>query len=54
VTGKRGKRRKLLLDELKEMRGYWKLKKEVRDRTVCRTWFRRCYGPIVRQADTMS
>jgi len=30
VTGKRGKRRKQLLDDLKEKRGYWKLKEEDR------------------------
>ena len=26
VTGRRGRRRKQLLDDLQEMRGYWKLK----------------------------
>jgi len=28
LTGRRGKRRKPLLDGLKENRGYWKLKEE--------------------------
>jgi hypothetical protein len=28
VTGRRGRRRKQLLDDLKEMRRYWKLKEE--------------------------
>ena len=36
-TGKRGRRRKQLLDELKERRGYCKLKEEALDRTVWRT-----------------
>jgi hypothetical protein len=34
VTGRRGRRRKLLLDDLKERRGYWKLKEEALDRTL--------------------
>ena len=29
VTGRRGRRRKQLLDDLKEMRGYWKLKEVI-------------------------
>ena len=33
MTGRRGRRRKQLLDDLKEMRGYWKLKEEALDRT---------------------
>jgi hypothetical protein len=37
--GKRGRRRKQLLDDLKESRGYWKLKDETLDRTVWRTRF---------------
>jgi hypothetical protein len=49
VTGRRGTRRKQLLDDLKEKRGYWKLKEEVLDRTVWRTRFGRGYGPVVRQ-----
>jgi hypothetical protein len=28
VMGRRGKRRKQLLDDIKEMRSYWKLKKK--------------------------
>jgi hypothetical protein len=31
VTGRGGERRKQLLDDLKEKRGYWKVKKEVLD-----------------------
>ena len=34
VAGKRGRRGKKLLDDLKEKRGYWKLKEEALDRTV--------------------
>jgi hypothetical protein len=33
MTGIRGRRRKQLLDDLKEKRGYWKLKEEALDRT---------------------
>jgi hypothetical protein len=48
VTGRRGRKRKQLLDDLKEKRGYWKLKEEVLDRTMCRTRFGRGYGPVIR------
>jgi hypothetical protein len=37
VTGRRGGRRKRLLDDLKETRRYCKLKEEALDGTVCRT-----------------
>jgi hypothetical protein len=47
VTGRRG-RSKRLLDDLKEMTGYWKLKEEVLDRTLWRTRFGRGCGPVVR------
>jgi hypothetical protein len=49
VKGRRGRRRKQLLDDLKEMRGYWKLKEVVLYRTVWRIRFGRVYGPVVRQ-----
>jgi hypothetical protein len=49
VTGRRGRRRKKLLDDLMEKRGYWKLKEEALDRTPWRTRFGRGYGPVVRQ-----
>jgi hypothetical protein len=48
-TGRRGRRRKQLLDELKEKNKYWKLKEEALDRTLWRTCFGRGYGPVVRQ-----
>jgi hypothetical protein len=49
ITGRRGRRRKRLLDDLKGKRKYWKLKEEALDRTVLRTRFGRGYGPVVRQ-----
>jgi hypothetical protein len=45
MTGRRGRRCKQLLDDVKEKRRYWKLKEEALDRTVWRTRF----GPVVRQ-----
>jgi hypothetical protein len=49
VRGRPGRRRKQLLDVLKETRGYWKLEEEVLDRTLWRSRFGRGYGPVVRQ-----
>jgi hypothetical protein len=49
MTGRRGRRRKQVLDDLKEKRRYWKLKEEALDRTLRRTRFGRGYGLIVRQ-----
>jgi hypothetical protein len=49
MTGRRGRRHKQLLDDLKEKRRYWKLKEEALDRTQWRTRFGRGYGPVVRQ-----
>jgi len=49
VTGRRGRKRKQILDGLKEKRKYYKLKEEALDRTMWRTRFERGYGPIVRQ-----
>jgi hypothetical protein len=48
VTGRRRRRRKLLLDHLKETRGYCKLKEEALDGTVWRTGFGRGYGTDIR------
>jgi hypothetical protein len=48
MTGRRGRRLQQLLDDLKEKRGYWKLKEEVLDRTLWLTCFGRSYGPVVR------
>jgi hypothetical protein len=49
MTGRRGRRRKQLLDDVKEKRRYWKFKEEALDRTMWRTRFGRGYGPVVRQ-----
>jgi hypothetical protein len=49
---RRRKRRKQLLDDLKEARRYWKLKEEDQDRTLLRTQFGRGYGPVPRQTTT--
>ena len=49
VTRRRGRRRKKLLDDLKDRRGYSHLKKEALDRTMWRNRFGRGVGPVVRQ-----
>jgi hypothetical protein len=49
ITGRRGRRCKQLLDDLKEKRRYLKLKEEALYRTMWRTRFGRGYGPVVRQ-----
>jgi hypothetical protein len=49
VTGRRGRIRRKLLDDLKERRGYSHLKEEARDRTMWRARFGRGFGPVVRQ-----
>jgi len=46
VRGRRGRRRKQLLDYLKETRGYWRLKEKALDRTVWRTRFGRGCGSV--------
>jgi hypothetical protein len=49
VTGRRGRKRRKLLDDLKERRGYSHLKEEALDRIMWRTRFERGFGPVVRQ-----
>jgi hypothetical protein len=49
VTERQGRRRKQVLDDLKERRGYCKLKEEALDGTLWRTRFGRGYGPLVGQ-----
>jgi hypothetical protein len=49
VTRRRGRRPKMLLDDLKDGRGYFHLKEEGLDRTVWRNRFGRGVGPLVRQ-----
>jgi phage regulator Rha-like protein len=41
VAGRRGRRHKQLLNDIKEKRGYWELKEEALDRTLWRTRFGR-------------
>ena len=49
VTRRRGRRRKKLLDDLKDRRGYCHLKEEALDRAMWRSSFRGGFGPVVRQ-----
>ena len=49
MTGRQGRRRRKLLDDLKERRGYSHLKEEALDRSMWRARFGRGFGPVVRQ-----
>jgi hypothetical protein len=49
VTRGQGRRRKKLLDDLMDRRGYSHLKEEALGRTVWRNRFGRGFGPVVRQ-----
>ena len=49
VTGRRGRWCEYLRDELKEKRGYWKLKEVALNRTLWRTGFGRGHGPFLSQ-----
>jgi hypothetical protein len=49
VTRRQGRRRRKLLDDLKNRRGYSHLKEEALDRTMWRAHFGRGFGPVVRQ-----
>ena len=49
VIGRQGRRRRKLLDDLKERRGYSHLKEEALDCTMWRVRFGRGFGPVVRQ-----
>jgi len=51
AAGRRGRRRRKLLDDLKERRGYSHLKEEAVDRTMWRARFGRGFGPVVRQTN---
>ena len=51
MTGKRRRRRKQLLDDFKEKRGYWKCKAEALDRILLITRFERACVPVVRQTE---
>ena len=47
MTGRRGRRCRKLLDDLKERRGYSHLKEEALDCTMWRACFG--FGPVIRQ-----
>jgi hypothetical protein len=49
VTGRGGRRRRKLLDDLKERRGYAHLKEEALGRTMWRARVGRGFRPVVRQ-----
>jgi len=49
VARRRGRRRKKLLDDLKDRRGYSHLKEEDLDRAMWRHRFGGGFGPVVRQ-----
>ena len=49
MTRRRGRRRKKLLDDLKDRTGYCELKEEALDRTMWRNRFGRGFGPVVWQ-----
>jgi hypothetical protein len=49
VTGRRRRRNRKLLDDIKERSGYSYLKEEALDRTMWRAGFETGFGPVVRQ-----
>ena len=49
MTERSGRRRRKLLDDLKERRGYSDLKEEALGRTMWRARFGRGFGSVVRQ-----
>jgi len=49
VTGRRGRRRKQLVDDIKENRGHGKMKEEALDGIQWKIRFVRSYGPVIRQ-----
>jgi len=49
VTGRQGRRRRKLLDDIKERRGYSHFKVEALDRTMWTARFGRGFGPVIRQ-----
>jgi hypothetical protein len=46
---RRGRRRRKLLNDVMERRGYSHLKEEAENRTMWRARFERSFGPVVRQ-----
>ena len=53
MTGRRGRRRRKLLDDLKERKGYSHLKEETLDRTVWTACFGKGFGLVVRQTNKL-
>jgi hypothetical protein len=51
VTGRQERRRRKLLDDLKERTGFSHLKEEALDRTMWRARFGRGFGPVVKQTN---
>jgi hypothetical protein len=51
MTRRQGRRRRKLLDDLKERREYSHLKEESLDRTMWRARFGRGFGPFVKQTN---
>ena len=51
MTSRQGRRRKKLLDDLKDRRGYSHLKEEALDRSMWRDRFGRGFEPVVRLLD---
>ena len=49
MTGRQGRRRRKLLDDLKGRTAYSPLKEEALDRTMWRARFGGGFGPVVRQ-----
>jgi hypothetical protein len=49
VKERRGRRRRKLLDDIKEWRGYSYLKEKALDHTTWRARIGRGFGPVVRQ-----
>ena len=49
MRGRQGRRRRKLLNDFKEKRGYCIMKEEILDRILRRSRFGRGYGPVVRQ-----
>ena len=49
MTGRRGRRRKLILNDLAEAIGHWKLKEEAPDRNLLRTRFGGGCGLVLRR-----
>jgi hypothetical protein len=54
VTEKQGRRRRKLLNDLKERRGYSQLNEEALDPTIWRARFGEGCGPVVRQTTSMN